>query len=118
VHAHLGLCKYQNGVQMEVVEIQIVGRRYTLRSERPAGHLQAVAHFVDEKLHEVTGGDPSSIQRDHVILAALNIASELFLLRERRDDLAESVEETIDLLLERINLVLGDDDVSGEAKPD
>ena len=96
---------------MEVVEIQIVGRRYTLRSERPAVHLQAVAHFVDEKLREVTGGDPSSVQRDHVILAALNIASELFLLRARRDELADAVEDTIDLLLERIQMVLGDEDV-------
>lgn len=101
---------------MEVVEIQIVGRRYTLQSERAAGHLQAVAYFVDEKLREVTGGDPSLVQRDHVILAALNIASELFLLRARRDELADSVEDTIDLLLERINLVLGDDDVAGEAE--
>lgn len=95
---------------MEVVEIHIVGRRYTLRSERPAAHLQAVAHFVDEKLREVAGEDPSSIQRDHVILAALNIASELFLLRARRDELADSVEDTIELLLERIQLVLGDDE--------
>ena len=96
---------------MEVVEIQIVGRRYTLRSERPAAHLQAVAHFVDEKLREVTGGDPASVQRDHVILAALNIASELFLLRGRRDELADTVEDTIDLLLERIQIVLGDEDL-------
>ncbi len=112
----MGLCKQPERAVMEVVEIRILGRHYTLRSERPAGHLQAVAHFVDEKLREVTGGDPSSVQRDHAILAALNIASELFLLRARRDELADSVEDSIDLLLERINLVLGDSDVAPGAE--
>ncbi len=94
---------------MEVVEIQIVGRRYSLRSERPAEHLQAVARYVDEKLREVTGGDPALVQRDHVVLAALNIASELFLVRARRDELADAVDGTVESLLERIQMVLGDD---------
>lgn len=92
---------------MDIVEIEIVGRRYSLRSERGSEHLQAVAHFVDEKLREITGGDASSVQRDHAILAALNIASELFLLRARRDELADRVEDSIDVLLDRIDLVIG-----------
>jgi len=98
---------------MEVVEIQIVGRRYSLRSERPADHLQAVARYVDEKLREVTGGDPSLVQRDHVVLAALNIASELFLARARRDELADAVEGTVETILERIEMVLADDTATG-----
>ena len=91
---------------MEVVEIQIVGRRYTLRSERPPSHIQAVAAFVDEKLCEVAGGDPAAVQRDHAILAALNIASELFLLRARNDELASAVDGAIGELVERIDRVL------------
>ncbi len=92
---------------MEVVEIEIVGRRYTLRSERPPEHIQAVADFVDERLREVSGGDAASVQRDHAILAALNIASELFLMRERHDDIANVAESMIDQLVDRIDQVIG-----------
>lgn len=95
---------------MEVVQIEIAGRRYTLRSERPPAHIQAVADFVDERLREVTGGSTASVQRDHAILAALNIASELFLLRERRDELALVAESAIDELVDRIDQVIGTSD--------
>ena len=98
---------------MEVVQIEIVGRRYTLRSERPPGHIQAVADFVDERIREVTGGSASAVQRDHAILAALNIASELFLLRERRDELALVAESAIDELVDRIEQVIGVSDPRG-----
>ncbi len=92
---------------MEVVQIEIAGRRYTLRSERAPEHIQAVADFVDERLREVTGGPTASIQRDHAILAALNIASEHFLMRERRDELALTAESAIAQLVARIDEVIG-----------
>ena len=99
---------------MEVVQIEIAGRRYTLRSGRPPAHIQAVADFVDERLREVTGGSVAAVQRDHAILAALNIASELFLLRERRDEMAMVVESSLDRLVARIDEVVGASAPSGE----
>jgi cell division protein ZapA (FtsZ GTPase activity inhibitor) len=88
---------------MEVVEIEILGRRYTLQSDRPAGHIKQVALFVDGRLRELAGGSASAVQRDHAILAALNIASELFLLRDRTTRFRGALSETLDHLVTRID---------------
>ena len=80
---------------MEVVEIEILGRRYALQSDRPAIHVRAVASYVDERLRELSGGDPAAVRRDHAILAALNIASELFLLKDQLDVLQDDVAQTV-----------------------
>lgn len=88
---------------MEVVEIEILGRRYTLQSDRPASHVKQVASFVDGRLRELAGGGASAVQRDHAILAALNIASELFLLRDRTTRFRGAVGDTLDHLVSRID---------------
>ncbi len=80
---------------MPVVQIEILGRRYALQSDRDPEHVRSVAAYVDEQLREVSGNRPSAVQRDHAILAALNIASELFLVREKSQDLATSVDRRL-----------------------
>jgi len=95
---------------MGVVEIEILGRRYALRSDRPPEHLKAVAAFVDGKLRELAGGRPASVQRDHAILAALNIASELFHLKRQRSQTARSLDASLGSLVALI-----DEAVSEEA---
>jgi cell division protein ZapA (FtsZ GTPase activity inhibitor) len=83
---------------MDVVEIEIAGRRYALKSDRPAAHVRAVAEYVDERLKEV-GGVGASMQRDHAVLAALNIASELFLVRQRAHDLGDGLDHALTELI-------------------
>ncbi len=107
---------------MEVVEIEILGRRYTLQSDRPASHVKQVASFVDGRLRELAGGSASAVQRDHAILAALNIASELFLLRDRTTRFRGAVSETLDQLVGRIDRAVATPDDSsvesgGAAEP-
>ena len=94
---------------MEVVEIEILGRRYSLRSERPAAHLKAVGVFVDQKLREVAGGDAAAVKKDHAILAALNIASELFMERELLEEVTDSVDGALADALQLVEDVLAGD---------
>ena len=77
---------------MGLVEIEILERRYTLQSDRPPEHVKAVAAYVDEQLRAVAGPRSDSVRRDHAILAALNIASELFLVREQRAGLIDEAD--------------------------
>jgi len=86
-----------------VVQIEILGRRYALQSDREPSHVRKVAAFVDEQLREVSGGRASAVQRDHAILAALNIASELFLVRERSGEFATSIDRRIQSLVALID---------------
>ncbi len=100
---------------MEVVEIEILGRRYTLQSDRPASHVKQVASFVDGRLRELAGGSASAVQRDHAILAALNIASELFLLRDRTTRFRGAVSDTLDQLVGRIDSAVATSNDSSES---
>jgi len=84
---------------LPVVQIEILGKRYALQSDRDPAHVREVAAYVDSQLREVSGNRPSAVQRDHAILAALNIASELFLVRERGQDLATSVDRRLQSLV-------------------
>ncbi len=93
---------------MPVVQIEILGRRYALQSDRDPDHVRSVAAFVDEQLRELTGGDPAAVQRDHAILASLNIASELFLLRDRGGELAKLLDRRLHSLVTLIDQSVAD----------
>jgi len=99
---------------MAVVQIEILGRVYALTSDRPPEHLHAVSAFVDRRLREIAGGRPDTVRRDHAILAALNIASELFLLRESGEKLAESLDARIGEVMELIDQTIDRDEVEDD----
>jgi len=103
---------------MGVVEIEILGRRYALRSDRPPEHLRAVATYVDGKLRELSGGRPASVQRDHAILAALNIASELFHVQRQCSLDSRSLDARLGSLVALIDEAVDDDGCSGDASLD
>lgn len=88
---------------MPVVEIEILGRRYALQSDRDPAHVQAVASYVDEQLRQIGGGSPSNVKREDAILVALNIASELFLARHKSEDLAKSLDRRLASLVTLID---------------
>jgi len=103
---------------MGVVEIEILGRRYALRSDRPPEHLRTVAAYVDGKLRELSGGRPASVQRDHAILAALNIASELFHLKRQGTQLTRSLDASMSSLVALIDEAVNDAEDSDESSTD
>jgi len=102
---------------LPVVQIEILGRRYALQSDRDPAHVKEVASYVDEQLREVSGGRASAVQRDHAILAALNIASELFLLRRRSMEVTTGIDRRLHSLVALLDQSLGEgpstDSISG-----
>ena len=70
-------------VKKNVVKVTIVGEEYSLRSEATPEHTQAVAAYVDQSIRKILGG--SSVVESHkaAILAAMQIADELFKARDR-----------------------------------
>lgn len=58
------------------VQIQIRGRRYTVRSDEEGEDLVAIAKYVDSKMAEIAGRGSSADEYTVAMLAALNIASE------------------------------------------
>lgn len=64
-------------------QIEIRGRRYTVRSDEDDVDLQALAAYVDRQIAEVANRAPSLDDYTAAMLAALNIASEYERLRKR-----------------------------------
>jgi cell division protein ZapA len=76
---------------VRTISVHILGHEYKVRSTEDGDFVRDVALYVDELMHQIsskmTAGTPSQI----AVLAALNIAEELF--RERRNSGSSDVQE-------------------------
>ena len=68
------------------VQINIRGRRYSVRSDQDGEDLQALAAYVDAKMTEISSKSTTMDEYTIAMLAALNIASEFDRFRRGVDD--------------------------------
>jgi cell division protein ZapA len=91
-----------------VVSVQINGQRYPIRSALDQEYVARLAAYVDERIRIAADTSPSGDSLRLVVLAALNIADELFgcrdASRQRSGELAERAEE-LERLVDRVLLV-------------
>lgn len=91
----------------ERVAVPIYGRNYELEIEAGnALYINALARYVEEKMQEIANSTNIVDSMKLAVLAALNIADELFRLKENRDSLSTSVNKKTDELLTLLNTVL------------
>ncbi len=69
-------------VKREVVRVDILGEEYALRSAATPEHTRAVAAYVDEAVRKVMASGTVVETHKMAILAALQIADDLFRARE------------------------------------
>ena len=85
------------------VPIRVLNYDIRVLTEESPEYVKKVSEYVDSKINEVvSSADTASIIKS-VILAALNIADELFKEREKLKTLAEKIEEQSKLLEEKLN---------------
>jgi cell division protein ZapA len=88
-----------------VVPVEIHGQRYPIRSTLEPEYVARLAAYVDEKIRAAAETTPTGDSLRLAVLAALNIADELFRCRDttkRRDgQLAERAGE-LERLLDRV----------------
>lgn len=86
--------------------VEIYGQKYTVRSDDETEHVERVAAYVDGRMREVARASSQVTSLRVAILAALNIADELFRERDtksqgsvdieaRARSLADALEATI-----------------------
>ncbi|MGB9715422.1 MAG: cell division protein ZapA [Thermodesulfovibrionales bacterium] len=75
------------------MEVYILGQRYTIRGDAPEEYIRQLATYVDEKLKEVYKTIPNITPVKASILAALNIADELFRTKNDQEKLAQFIED-------------------------
>lgn len=82
--------------------VEILGREYRIRGNADGEYIQQVARFVDERLREVTRGAAGQSADRVAVLAAMNIADELFQLRRATAEEISTIERRTDGLLSLI----------------
>jgi cell division protein ZapA len=90
-----------------VIPVDIQGQRYPIRSSLDPDYVGRLANYVDEKMRAAADSTPTGDGLRLAVLAALNIADELFRCRDANRDrdgrLAERAEE-LEKLLDRVLL--------------
>lgn len=90
-----------------VIPVEINGQRYPIRSTLEPEYVARLASFVDEKMRAAADSTPTGDSLRLAVLAALNIADELFrcrdLTRVKDGHLAERTEE-IERMVDRVLL--------------
>jgi cell division protein ZapA len=85
--------------------VEIFGEVYHVRGNDEDGYLQNLAGLVDRKMREVAQhvkGDPARI----AILAALNLADELFQIQSRQEGERVEIREKVTALTEELTQAL------------
>jgi cell division protein ZapA len=78
------------------VKVSVAGEEVTIRSEQPAEHSRAVAQHVDESIRRIQEQSPMVDAGKAAILAALQIADELFRTRGDAERGTERLESTME----------------------
>jgi cell division protein ZapA len=90
-----------------VVPVEIAGQRYPIRSSLDPDYVVRLATYVDEKMRAAADTSPSGDSMRLAVIAALNVADELFRCRDanraRDGELAERTQE-LERLLDRVLL--------------
>lgn len=86
------------------VSVKIYGEAYPLKAGGDEAYVTEVARYVDEKMHEVAASAKVVSTTKIAVLAALNIADELFRLRREGD--ASATEQRIARLTEELGRAL------------
>jgi len=89
----------------KVIPVEIHGQRYPIRSSLEPEYVARLAQYVDEKMRAASDSTPTGDSLRLAVLAALNIADELFRCRDanraRSGELAERAGE-LERLLDRV----------------
>ena len=95
--------------QNEPVSVRILDREYTVGVE-PAERdsLTAAAHMLDTRMREIRGSNRMAAVDRVAVLAALNLAHELQLMRDELAQQQQRFQSTLDGLNRRIDSAIDD----------
>ena len=80
-------------------KVEIFGQSYVIRGETDSDYTRKLAEYVDGKMREVATKASSISSLNAAILAALNIANELYELREKHREERDMIDEKATALL-------------------
>jgi len=76
------MVEYSHSEEGEHIKVNIHGVEYSIAGEVDDDYIQRLARYVDEKMWEVAESNALTSDTKIAVLVALNIANELFMLKE------------------------------------
>ncbi|MCA9739918.1 MAG: cell division protein ZapA [Deferribacteres bacterium] len=98
--------------ERNVIKLTIYGTEYPIKGDTDVDYIKKVAGYIDQKMYEVERNTSAKSSLKVAILAALNIADELF--RERAEN--QKNIRTFEKRIERLTQIL--DNIEQEFKSD
>ena len=93
---------HPGGEVMKTIEVEVFGQRFSLQGEGDDAYFHELAQYVDGQMRmlsqKMTTGTPSKL----AILAAINIADQLFQQERRRQDGEAEIDRRAQGMLESI----------------
>jgi cell division protein ZapA len=80
------------------VRVNIYGEEYTVRSDGDIEYMKKIAQYVDSQMRAIADKMPNKSPSRVAILAALNIADELFKQKEGQHDFTEFEKRAGDII--------------------
>ena len=80
-------------LEKNATTVEIFGREYKIRGVADEQYILKVASYVDKKMREVSAGSSLPSHDRLAILAALNIADELFQERKQSSEVHSNIEQ-------------------------
>jgi cell division protein ZapA len=95
-------------VDVRTISVHILGHEYKVRSTEDGAFVREVALYVDELMHQISAKMASATPSQIAVLAALNIAEELFRARRNGGAAAPAEEQEIEVRLKSVLARLGE----------
>lgn len=89
--------------QDHTIKVTIHGQEYPIRGHGDEDYIRRVAQYVDERMAQIEERTSINTPVRLAILAALNIADELFALQKEKDRILSEFEEKTRALTEHLN---------------
>ena len=95
-------------MQRSIVKVNIFGTEYPIKGDTDADYIQEVANYVNAKMNEINKGLTVKSNLKVAILAALNIADELYKERNEKSDILNTLDEKSQGLNEKVSRIILD----------
>jgi cell division protein ZapA len=88
------------------LKIEIYDQTYNIAGEQNEEYMVNLASYVDEKMREVADATRTVDSVKVAVLAALNIADELFTLRERQQEITGPLRQRVQRCMDMVEQAL------------
>lgn len=90
------------------VEVSLLGRNFTIKSDKDEAYLHQVASFVNRRFDEIRHQTRTATSHDLALLVALNLADELFQSEDRARSSRAEIRKRSERLLRNLDAALAD----------